>query len=150
MKVGVFITARSGSTRLSGKHFLPVKGRPIMAYLLDRIQFAFARELAREDAIVAIVTGNAEANRLFETTFAGTAVFYGDDDNIPRRHAQAAAHFGVDSIVSVDGDDIACAPDAMHAVYDGLVSKKPLVKTQGLPLGLNAWGYSTAFLKLGS
>jgi len=36
-----------------------------------------------------------------------------------------------------------CSPSAMRAVYDGLLSGAGRVSTSGLPLGMNAWGYST-------
>ena len=83
MKIGVFITARLGSTRLQQKHLLKVSGREIMKYLVDRINNEFDREITEGEAIVAIVTGNQSVNSKFGELFKECRVFYGDDDNIP-------------------------------------------------------------------
>lgn len=147
MKIGVFITARLGSTRLQSKHLLPLKGKPIMGYLLERLSVAFPSGPGAPDTHVAIVTGNQGTNAPFATVFQSVNVFYGDDDNIPRRHLQAAEKYQCDAIVSIDGDDILVSPDAASRVAASLRAGAPLVKTAGLPLGMNAWGYSTACLR---
>ncbi|HBE01838.1 MAG: hypothetical protein A2096_12010 [Spirochaetes bacterium GWF1_41_5] len=147
MSIGIFITARLGSTRLAQKHLREVLGKPIMSYLLIRIKNEFKKETDNAQAVVSIVTGNRENNEKLLTSFPGMNVFFGDDDNIPKRHLEAARHYQVDAIVSVDGDDILCSPEAMRSVYELLQKQAPLVKTEGLPLGLNAWGYTTAFLE---
>jgi spore coat polysaccharide biosynthesis protein SpsF len=147
MKSGIFITARLGSTRLSSKHLLPVKGREIMGYLISRILHEFDAEIKNKDTVLSIVTGNPGLNKPFEKAFPECSVFYGDDDNIPKRHLEAAEHYGIDFIVSVDGDDILCSSKAIRSVYQALLGGEQYVKTSGLPLGLNAWGYSTAFLR---
>jgi len=147
MKIGVFVTARLGSTRLSRKHLQKVKGREIMWYLIMRTLNEFSQETGSGQVVLCIVTGNKADNALFEKVFPEVQVFYGDDDNIPKRHLQAAEHFGVDAIVSVDGDDILCSPASMRAVYKELLNGAGLVKTQGLPFGLNSWGYSTRTLE---
>ncbi len=147
MKTGIFITARMGSTRLPEKHLLKINGREIMGYLVSRIIHEFSSEIKSNEVLVVIVTGNRNTNFKFETSFKESLVFYGDDDNIPKRHLEAAEFYGIDLIVSVDGDDILCSPNAMREVYNILNEGYVFVKTNGLPLGLNVWGYSTSFLK---
>jgi spore coat polysaccharide biosynthesis protein SpsF (cytidylyltransferase family) len=51
------------------------------------------------------------------------------------------------AMVSIDGDDLFCSPEAMFAVYEGLMQGQPLVKTTGYPFGMNAWGYSCEALQ---
>lgn len=147
MKTGVFITARLGSTRLQRKHLLTVNGREIMGYLIDRLSLAFSGDCARGAAEIAIVTGSEPNNAPFAAAFPGITTFYGDDDNIPRRHLQAAERLSCDLIVSIDGDDILVSSAAAVAVANALRAGSPVAKTTGLPLGMNVWGYSTACLR---
>lgn len=148
MSIGILITARMGSTRLSDKHFRDIAGRPALWWLIDRIVMEFEGELAAGNASLYIVTGNANRNGCFTEIAAGTRtkVFFGNDNNVPLRHLQAAQKLGFQAILSVDGDDIFCAPEAMRAVYNALADGKSLAKTSGFPLGMNAWGYSTLTL----
>jgi glutamate-1-semialdehyde 2,1-aminomutase len=148
MTTGIFVTARMGSTRLREKHFLDVGGSRALDLLVGRLEREFARELADGRAVLAIATGNEGDNARFGEIAGRTAarVFHGDDHNVPLRHLQAARQLGVDAIVSVDGDDVFVAPEALRFVHDALAAGAPLARTRGLPLGMNAWGYGTASL----
>ena len=148
MKIGLLVTARMGSTRLHDKHLKPLHGRPALSYLLDRIENTFETPMLEGLAQVFIATGSSSANAALGI-FSNDHVhlFHGDDDNIPLRHLQLAKAHSLDAIVSIDGDDLFCSPEAMWAVYEGLMQGKPLVKTTGYPFGMNAWGYSCAALQ---
>jgi len=117
-----------------------------MHYLTERIRRGFREELADGRVELIIATSTAEENKAFREVAPSARVFFGDSDHIPRRHLQAAWTYGLDAIVSVDGDDLLCSPLAMRSVYDGLVRGDGKVSTSGLPLGMNAWGYSTDVL----
>lgn len=145
MKTGVFITARLGSTRLKNKHLLPVNDKPLIVHLISRIHAEFKDEISREKIKIAIATSDEPENRLFEAL--GADVFFGSIQNIPLRHFQAAKSLGVDAIVSVDGDDILCSPNAMRLTYEALASGAVIAGTSDLPFGMNAWGYSREFLE---
>lgn len=148
MKIGILVTARMGSSRLADKHLRDVGGRPALSWLMERITTEFAAEIASGAASVCIATGQPGRNAAF-APFAETSrveLFNGDDDNVPLRHLQAAQTHGFDAILSVDGDDLFCAPEAMRVVHDALAGGAPLVRTSGLPLGMNAWGYDTPTL----
>ena len=144
MTIGLLVTARMGSTRLRDKHLRDIGGRPALSHLLGRVRREFSAELLSGEVIALIATGNEARNRPLEVFTRGTStgIFFGDDDNVPRRHLQAAQSLDLDAIVSIDGDDIFCAPEAMRAIHDALRDKAELVKTSGLPLGMNAFGYS--------
>lgn len=149
MKVGVLITARMGSTRLLDKHLRPVAGRPILAGLVERIEREFAAEIAAGSVLPVLATGAEQRNAALAVLCEGNSLrmFYGDDDNVPRRHLQAAEALGLDAMVAVDGDDILCDPAAMREVHRLLAGGAQLAKTHGLPLGMNSWGYSRAALQ---
>lgn len=148
MTLGILVTARMGSSRLTDKHLRDVGGRPALAWLLERITTEFASEISAGVASVWITTGEPSRNAAFAPLAhaAGVQVFNGDDDNVPLRHLQAAQAHGFDAILSVDGDDLFCAPEAMRVAYDALASGASLARTSGLPLGMNAWGYDTQTL----
>ncbi|MGD0410316.1 MAG: hypothetical protein ABSC18_01320 [Verrucomicrobiota bacterium] len=148
MKTGILILARCGSTRLPQKHLQAVGGQPIISYLLRRIDQHFRMEIEAASLRVVVATGDEPQNRAFEDVVAGLAqVFYGSSRNIPLRQLQAAEAMDLDCIISVDGDDILCSPTAMGAVHEALHDGIHYAKTAGLPLGMNAFGYTRAFLK---
>lgn len=148
MKIGILITARMGSERLPGKHLLLVGGKPILSYLLRRIEIEFDQEIRQELVDVVIATSEEAENRKFDEVFGETvSVAHGSSDNIPLRHLQAAKKYNLDGIVSVDGDDILCSVRGMRKVYEGLQDGYQYVKTSDLPLGLNSSGYLTDFLE---
>jgi len=149
MKTGIFITARLGSTRLQKKHLLPVNGHPILFFLIRRITAEFQKELASGEIKVIIVTPDEPENREFESFQQdGATVFYGSINNIPLRHLQAAKSHSLDSIISIDGDDILCSVRGMRYVHEALTDGACCyVKTSDLPLGMNSGGYSKAFLE---
>ncbi|MEO8033388.1 MAG: hypothetical protein ABI837_03075 [Acidobacteriota bacterium] len=146
MTIGILITARCGSTRLSRKHLRETGGVPILSILIGRIRAAFAGELSTGDVVLAIATGDEPENRAFEK-LPGVSVFYGSPENIPLRHLEAAEALRLDGVISVDGDDVFCSPRAMRAVFDALHSGAAYASTTGLPFGMNAAGYSTVFLR---
>ncbi len=148
MTIGILITARMGSTRLTQKHFRDMGGLPAIDLLIARLKKEFAVELGDGRAKLFIATGNPTDNGKFQELAdrGAVQVFHGDDHNVPLRHLQAAAEHQLDAIVSVDGDDMFISPEALRFVHGELADGAPLARTKGLPLGMNAWGYSTAAL----
>lgn len=149
MKFGVFVTARLGSSRLPNKHLEILNGVAAIEWLLSRIKSAFEPEIISGEIIVVLTTGNFYTNRILEDFVKkyGFLIFYGNDINIPKRHIEAGQAYSVDAIISIDGDDLFCAPESMREVYFQLKSGVPLVKCNGLPIGFNAWGYSLPALE---
>jgi len=126
---------------------LPVRGKPIIQYLVNAINNEFSAEKAAHKVVVAIATSERTENLEFSSAVEGCEVFTGSDENIPLRHLQAAEYFSADAIISVDGDDILCSPAAMRGVFIALLNGALFAKTEGLPLGMNASGYATAVLR---
>lgn len=147
MKTGILITARIGSTRLEKKHLLPVNGKPIIDYLIERIRREFFQEIERNDVQIIVATSDEPENRIFASILdSRAAVFYGSINNIPLRHHQTAISHKLDAVISIDGDDILCSPRGMREVYRALASGAPYVKTSTLPFGMNSSGYAAPFL----
>lgn len=147
--IGVFITARLGSTRLSEKHLIEVNSKPFIKHLVERFSVAFKEIIEKNELKIFITTSIKPENKKFEEIFDknDVRVFYGSDENIPFRHLQCAREFDVDFIVSIDGDDILCSTEASKLVMDSLMNGSKMVYTTGLPLGMNSTGYSKGFLE---
>ena len=147
--IGVFITARLGSSRLSEKHLIDVKGKLMIEWLVDRYSFAFRELIDKNELKIFITTSVKIENKKFEFIFenSNVEIFYGADSNIPLRHLECAKANSIDYILSVDGDDILCSIEASKIILKKLLEIGNLVKTIGLPLGMNVMGYSTLFLE---
>jgi spore coat polysaccharide biosynthesis protein SpsF (cytidylyltransferase family) len=147
MKTGILITARLGSTRLEKKHLLPVNEKPLILYLIERIQCEFDEEISHQDVKIIIATSDDAENRKFEDFIKhGIGVFYGAVNNIPLRHSQTATAYNLDAVISIDGDDILCSPRGMREVFRALCTGASFVKTSNLPFGMNCMGYAASFL----
>ena len=147
--IGVFITARLGSTRLSEKHLIETNAKPLIRYLVERFIFAFKESIERNELKIFITTSIKPENKKFESIFDANElqVYYGSDENIPLRHLECAREHNIDYIISIDGDDILCSTEASKLVIDRLLSGSKMAYTKGLPLGMNISGYSKVFLE---
>jgi spore coat polysaccharide biosynthesis protein SpsF (cytidylyltransferase family) len=147
--IGIFITARLGSTRLNKKHLIEIDGKPMIKWLIERYCLGFEKEIQDQRIKIFITTSINQENHLFDKIFKNTniEIFYGSDSNIPLRHLECAKFNNIDYILSVDGDDILCSVEASKLVLKKLLETGNLVKTIGLPLGMNVMGYSTIFLE---
>lgn len=148
--IGIFITARLGSSRLPAKHLHVAAGRTFMEWLYGRILHEFTGEVSRKEVMVAITTSEKPGNERFLEIVKDqpVSVFFGADNNIPLRHHQCAVKFGCSHIISVDGDDILCSTKAAREIYEAIRSgvKADIFRVEGLPLGMNVSAYSDAYL----
>ncbi|SIR42280.1 cytidylyltransferase domain-containing protein [Pontibacter lucknowensis] len=147
--IGISIIARLESSRLTQKHLIKAAGKPFLEWLILRLKDTFAHEIDHLELEVCITTSDTALNRTFSQfeSINGVSVFYGNDVNIPLRLKECATARNWDAVISVDGDDILCSPEACKKVYEALRDGKSYVKTEGLPLGMNASGFSTSYLK---
>lgn len=147
--IGVFITARLGSTRLTEKHLIKVNEKPFIKWLVERFSISFKEKIDRKELKIFITTSAKSENKKFELIFdkKEVEVFFGSDENIPLRHLECAIENNINYIISIDGDDILCSTEASKLVVEKLLNGSKMVQTKGLPLGMNITGYSKDFLK---
>ena len=146
-KTGIVLNARLQSTRLPKKHLREVNQEPIFLYLIKRIIIEFRKEITNNEVIVIIASSDIPDNQKFEFFKKnGVKIFYGSLDNIPLRQKELTKKFQLDSIISVDGDDIFCSTKGMRKIFKELQSGEKFIKTVNLPLGLNVMGYTSNFL----
>ena len=147
--IGIFITARCGSKRLSNKHFRKIGELDALEILLNRIKLEFDNEISNGSANIFIVTGGKSDNKNFikYEKLRLADVYFGSNSNIPFRHQQAIREFDLDGVVAVDGDDILVCREALRSVFNELQNGTQFCKTVKFPFGMNAFGYSSSFLK---
>jgi len=135
-RFGAVVAARTGSSRLPGKALLPLGGRPMILFLLERIRATreacaviFATTTLPEDDELARVVGDA-----------GYPVFRGANEDVVRRYVDAAKAYELDYVVRITGDcpfvdaetlDYCLMSAHRHAPYD-------LASTKGrFPVGID-------------
>ena len=100
-RVVALVSARMASSRYPGKALVPLAGRPLLAVLLERV--ASARGV---DSVVLATSNNRENDVLTRVAAeGGFGVFRGDEDDVLRRHVDAAHALGAVHVVRVTGDN---------------------------------------------
>jgi len=107
LKFGCLITVRTSSTRLPQKALLKIRGRSAIEHLIDRTKLVKGKDL-----IVLCTSTNPEDDILKEIAKRnGIKCFRGSLSDKLVRWLGAADKYGIDYIVTVDGDDLFCDPE---------------------------------------
>jgi len=98
--VWILVTARMASARYPRKAVAPLAGRPLLEVLLDRLK-------AVEGCGLALATSRHPDNDELEAVArnAGVRVHRGDEDDVLKRHVEAARELGARHVVRVTGDN---------------------------------------------
>lgn len=98
--IAAFIQARVSSTRLPGKVLLPILGRPMLGFQIERVQVC--RTI---DKIIVVTSTSPEDQAIAALcNTLNIDVFCGDLENVLDRFYQAANKFKPDHIVRLTGD----------------------------------------------
>lgn len=99
-EVWILVTARMASARYPRKAVAPLAGRPLLEVLLDRLQGVGGCGLA-------LATSRHPDNDELEALARGmgVAVHRGHEDDVLRRHVDAARELGARHVVRVTGDN---------------------------------------------
>jgi spore coat polysaccharide biosynthesis protein SpsF (cytidylyltransferase family) len=100
MKTVAIIQARMGSTRLPGKVLMPVMGRPLLQWMLDRI--ATCKDV--DEIIVATTTNDRDEVIAKFTESLGYRVFRGSEDDVLDRYYHAASLVHCDAVIRITAD----------------------------------------------
>ena len=106
------LQVRMNSSRLPGKALLPVLGRPLLAYNIERIQQAQAIDR------VVVATSSAPADDVIAAHCAtwGTPVFRGSQDDVLDRIYRCARHFGMEVFAKLTADNPLIDPGVIDVV----------------------------------
>jgi len=115
--IPVFITARTGSSRLPFKHFKDLDGYPVIDFIVRRcVHFGLS-------PIVCVpIDDMAE----FAEYLPPIPIYGGDPDNIETRLRQCAAYFKINHFHHLDGDDPLFCPETVMRSMDYGYSRKIL------------------------
>lgn len=106
MKKAIFITVRMDSSRLSNKTMKKILGKPVLEHIIYR-----AQQTKTFDGIIVCTTQRGVDDQVEQLARAcGVEVFRGSLEDKLERWNGAAKHYGVDYIVTFDGDDLFCDP----------------------------------------
>ncbi len=100
MKLGAIIQARMSSVRFSGKSLKPMNGRPMLHYLVERLQHCDC--LA--EIVLATSTDPTDDELAAWGKSQGIAVHRGDLNNVAQRFVSALETQDWDAFVRVNGD----------------------------------------------
>lgn len=100
MTTGVIVQARIASTRLPGKVLMPLAGRSVLAWVLER-----CRAISGIDGVCcAVPEGVGDDDVAFEARRCGVPVYRGAQHDVLYRYYRAASTFGFDAVMRVTSD----------------------------------------------
>ena len=118
MKKAIFITIRKDSSRLPNKAVREILGQPIMQLVVKRAKCA-----RKFDEVIVCTTTRAIDDEIEEIALKnGAKVFRGSLEDKLERWNGAAKQFGVDYIVTFDGDDLFCDPELLDLGADQIAA----------------------------
>jgi acylneuraminate cytidylyltransferase len=139
MKKGIFITIRKDSSRLPNKAVREILGHPVMELIIKRAKLA-----KNFDTVIVCTTTRPIDDEVEEIAKRnGALVYRGSLHDKLERWNGAAKAFGIDYIVTFDGDDLFCEPKLLDMGAEQ-------IETRGLdfieaPQGLICGAFTYAF-----
>jgi len=95
----IIIQARMGSERLPSKVMMPINGKPMIGYQIERL-------LNTKLPIIVATSNDSNNNRLVDyVEDLGVEVFRGSEDNVLERYYKAAKLYDATDIIRVTGDN---------------------------------------------
>lgn len=103
-----------GSTRLPGKHMKQILGKPMLAYLIERL-----RRVKRADEIVLATTTSPSDDIFLDFCIQNKLPFFrGSEEDVLQRFFEAAEIYQGDVIVRITADCPLIDPEVIDAVID--------------------------------
>lgn len=125
------VQARMGSTRFPGKMTAPFLGRPILSWVIKRLQ----RCQHLDDIILATTTHKRDHVLMDMGRDHGIKVFAGDEQNVLKRFVEAADHAAADTVVRVCADNPLIAPEAVDQLIEFYKERHPDYAYNHVPKG---------------
>lgn len=136
MKITAIIQARMGSSRLPGKIFLPLGGKPLLWHVVERV----SRSKGIDEIVVA--TSKLPADDHVETWVHEQRLlcYRGSEQDVLSRYYEAALHLKAENIVRITADDPFKDPEVVDRAielyqsgeYDFVYNTKPTTFPEGL------------------
>lgn len=142
MRTLIVIQARLASTRLPGKALRPLGGRPMLAFLLERLR-------PLEGTLCLATTTRPEDSALAELAAGlGVAVVRGEEDDVLARYLRCLAAFPAQAVVRVTADNPLTCPDLVTAAAELVLAGADYAALpEGCPKGLAADAFAPQALQ---
>ena len=121
MRVAAITQARIGSSRLPGKVLLPILGRSLLEYHVERV----ARAKLVDKVVVATTTRPADDAIEAACAKLDVSVFRGSEDDVLARYAGAAAAHNADVVVRVTSDCPLIDPEIIDRTVAEFLRRAP-------------------------
>lgn len=116
MKKAVFITVRSDSSRLPGKAYKNMIGKPVIEMIMRR-----AKLVKNADMVVVCTTERTMDDKIVEIAEkVGVNYFRGSLEDKLDRWYGAVKEYNIDAFATFDGDDLLCAPELIDLGFEQL------------------------------
>lgn len=114
MRVGIIVQARMTSTRLPGKVLMPVLGKSLLEYQLERLL-----RVRNSDEIIIATTKNDSDQAIVDFCHrVGVKVFRGSEEDVLSRYYDATLESKLDVVVRVTSDCPVIDPNVVSEVID--------------------------------
>lgn len=114
IKIVTVIQARTGSTRLPDKIFMPLAGRPLLLSMIQRVQNS-----NRAGQIVVATTTEQDDDKVEELcTFSNINLYRGHPTDLLDRHFKAALEYNADAVVKIPSDCPLIDPNIIDRVIE--------------------------------
>ena len=130
------------SSRLPGKVLMPVLGKPILYYLVERL-----KSITRVDGIILATTNNSEDNPLEDFARSnGIQHYRGSEDDVMLRVIEAVRSVNGNTIVEITGDcpilDTKIASQVISLYEDNNIKYASNAHVRSYPHGMDAQVFS--------
>jgi len=143
MKRAIFITVRTGSTRLLDKALLKINERSTIELVIDRV-----KRSKKAQIIVLCTTESKNDDILCEIANRnGIFFFRGSAEDKLMRWKGAAEKYDVDFFVTSDGDDLLCDPELIDLAFEQFErSGADFIEGKNVPCGGFTYGIKVSAL----
>ena len=146
MKTVATIEARMTSTRLPGKVLMPVMGKQMLEYMIERV-----RRVSELDEIIVATTINDTDQPIVDLAERlGVGCFRGSENDVMGRVLSAAQYYEADVIVELTGDCPLIDPDVISSVIrcfsQGEADYASNVPIRTYPIGMETQVFPTSIL----
>ncbi len=145
MKKAIFITVRTGSTRLPNKSLLKINGKHTIEYVINA-----SKKSKYADVIILCTTNNESDDVLCEIAKNnGIQYFRGSEKDKLERWNQACKKFNIDFFITADGDDLFCTPELIDLGFKQYLDDQSIdfIKSDEVICGTFTYGIKSSALK---
>lgn len=149
-KIDIYVQARLGSTRLPNKVLMPILGKPMLSYQIERL-----RRVTEADGVAILTTTNKQDDSIAELCQKEQIDCYrGSENDVLERYHDVAQMRKPDAIVRITGDCPLIDPEVVDLVIrtyreeDGKFDYVANTLTESFPRGLDVEVFSRRALEM--